>query len=107
MDCRDSKFNGTVFGIYMIGLPIYGIRRRGIGNLSGRLTILSLKPNCLRWRQSAMRSPITSKITLRAGKAIRRAARFQSCHEEGPPTETALLFGVGLRSHFLPEQLRG
>jgi hypothetical protein len=47
---------------YMIGLPIYGIRRPGVGNLSSEPTILTLKTNCLRWRRSAMRSPITSKI---------------------------------------------
>jgi hypothetical protein len=29
---------------------------------------------------------------------MRRVARCQGYHEEGPPTETALLFGAGLRS---------
>src|SRR6266478_349893 len=47
---------------YMIGLPIYGIKRPRVGNLSSRPTILSLGPNCLRWRRSARRSPVTSKI---------------------------------------------
>ncbi len=47
---------------YMIGLAIYGIKRPRAGNLSSRPTILLLKPNCLRWRRSARRSPITSKI---------------------------------------------
>src|SRR5260221_1756080 len=39
--------------VSMIGLPIYGIRRPSVGNLSSGPTILSLKPNCLRWRRSA------------------------------------------------------
>jgi hypothetical protein len=45
--------------------------------------ILSLEPNCLRWRRSATRSPITSKIIWRAGKGTRGVARCQGCHERG------------------------
>jgi hypothetical protein len=74
---------------YMNGLPIYGIKRPRVGNLSSRPTILSLKPNCLRWRRSARRSPITSKIIWRAGKAMRRVG--QGCHEEAARMRRPLL----------------
>src|SRR5712671_2615692 len=60
--CVTTPSSTVLCSAYMIGLTIYGIKRPCVGNLSSRPTILSLKPNCLRWRRSARRSPITSKI---------------------------------------------
>lgn len=80
MDCHRSKLNGTVFGIHD-WLTYLWVKRPRVGNLSGRPTILSLKANCLRWRRSARRSLITSKVIWQAGKAVRRVD--QGCHERG------------------------
>jgi hypothetical protein len=61
------------------------LKRPIVGNLSGGPAILSLKPNCLHWRLSAMRSPITSKT-------MRRVARCQSYHEGGRQLRRPLSF---------------
>src|SRR6202022_3197263 len=90
--CVTTPSSTVLCSASMIGLTIYGIKRPCVGNLSSRPTILSLKPNCFRWRRSAKRSPITSKIILQAGQTMRRVARCQGCHERGPQLRRPYIF---------------